>query len=182
MLKYVLIKQKVTESDKKGKIMSEQHYCVVCGRKIEDPTKVGGRCPGCGEESFFVSDPSRWFRIRKSNGKNDFCFLNFAPRRIPSTWVEIWTDKNGYDKLVEVLSRDKRVTVIKNDTSYRSFEYTRDGCGGCEFSLNFIGYVDYLIDPFWDGDPFVEFEFVQKDDPKFEIYRQELTRIHTILD
>ena len=157
--------------------MTETLFCSICGSKRKDaqaPDANQNLCPECGKKTFYVHDLSYITCVENGMGEYEFFFISYVPRRIPDTWVEIWADEEQYSKLVLHLTQDPEVTVTKNDSETSDFSYIRNGY---PFRLSYVPYVDYLTDPWWDGDPFIEFMFAQKSHPDYKIYHDELQKI-----
>ena len=160
--------------------MEKEFFCPICQSNIEnpsDPIVYNPICSKCGNRTLLVDDLSSYVAVENGKGGYEIFTINLEPNANPSAWVEIWTNEDGYKRLVSKLTRDKAVTVTKND-SQLSLEYSRNGC---EFSISYVPCVDYLMNSYSDGDPFVEFSFVQKDDPDFKLYKDELARLCFIL-
>jgi len=96
-------------------------------------------------------------------------------------WLELWGELEDYKALEELILDDQSNKMVeRNVLGYKNnIKYMRNGC---EFYLYYIEYVDPWIDPHWDGDPFIEFGFVEKGHPKFEMYVAEGLRLSKIID
>lgn len=161
--------------------MRDELFCVICESKKEDisDNKVyNDICPKCGNATLYVEDLSSWICIKKINTNYDDIFY-ISSTRGGYTWIEIYKGEEKYKKLVNILVSQDDVEVLENDPHGR-FVYNRNGH---KFQIILIHYVDYLLSQYdlWDGKPFIEFEFVKKDDPNFEIYKQELKMISDVL-
>ena len=164
----------------RDKYMREELFCLECGTRLEKRLlpPENQHCYVCGKKSLLVENLSNWVKVEKKNGEKIFLYIHYAPRRIPNTWVELWSNKDGYNKLVALLTHDPDVSVIRNDKSREEFEYMRNGYG---FQISYIPYVSDLVNPWWDGEPFIEFTFVKKDNPAFPIYWDELQKLCLLL-
>ena len=164
----------------RDKDMREELFCLECGARLEKRLlpPENQHCYVCGKNSLLVENLSDWVSVKKKNGEKAFFYIQYAPRCIPNTWVELGTNKDGYNKLVTLLTQDPEVSVIRNDKNREEFEYMRSGYG---FQISYIPYVSDLIDPWWDGEPFIEFTFVKKDNPAFPIYWDELQKLFLLL-
>ncbi len=158
--------------------MKNELFCAVCGVKKECASKYldGGICPNCGTDTYFVRNISKWVYINSNKRGCQFFFIE--TNRGGQSWVEIYEGEEKYNKLVNALLLQKDVTVIKN--GYGTLNYSR---GGHKFQIILIRYVDYLLAQYdlWDGNPYIEFGFVEKNRPDFEVYREELQRICNLL-
>ena len=163
--------------------MEKKLFCPLCGASVdneEDRMAYFAVCSSCGNKTYYVNDPEKWIYVENSDylGIHSFLNIHYAPRLQPNTWLELYAKAEEYDKLVDRLKKDEGITITKNDVSSRDFYYTRNGY---EFSIRFISYVDCFIDPWWDGETFIEFAFVKKDHPDYKVYKAELELICSIL-
>ena len=103
-----------------------------------------------------------------TNNSGD-CWVEICYYQTPTAFTMV--NKEIFNALIGHLAKKHGFPLPKD---CEKFHYT---VSDNHFSLDYIPYVDYLIDPWWDGDPFIEFSFVKKSDPRFDAYKKELTAI-----
>ena len=93
--------------------------------------------------------------------------------RAGDKWIEFLGDFEDYKALESLVLDDPDNIIVERNAEYKNkIKYIRNKC---EFYLWYIEVVDPWLDP--RGDPYIEFGFVEKGHPKFEIYAAEALRL-----
>ncbi len=123
------------------------------------------------------NDQDRIFSV-KSGDKPAEKFFLCTTKSNQDRWIELLGDLEDYQALVLAIHQDACTRITALDTSKRFIKYIRQSC---KFSLHYIDYVDPWIDPHWDGYPYMEFHFVEKEHPDFELYAKEALWLKLLL-
>lgn len=105
-----------------------------------------------------------------------------------SKWIEFYGEYSVFKSLELEIICNPRTEIkvskgIENNFKREQFNTKINySCGEYDFELSYIDNVDPWIDPFWDGKPYIEFSFVSKDHPDFEIYVKEALWIEEFID
>ena len=156
-------------------------FCAICKAKKEDidQNENINICPQCGKETLFVGDPSRWIYIENNGLECVQKFFFIFKDNSEHIWVEIYVGIQEFHKILKELVLQTDVIADKKENDTETFTYVRNRN---QFELTFVDYVSDLIDPWWDGEPFIEFKFVDGDDLRLEAYKEELSTICSILN
>lgn len=117
------------------------------------------------------------YEIKKPDGTINTFFI--MSNKGGYKWLELWGNIDDYDSLVAYITNLSDATILENNTERKHLKYHRNHC---DFSLQYIEYVDLWIDPNWDGDPYIEFAFVSKKHPQFKTYAFEALALCEIIE